>query len=198
MGRSTATIAAVLSSLVVALLVLGAGPLQQDRPPFPITYKGNVTIQGQPAPAGLPVLACVISCVAYESDTVLTDATGRYQVLVVGPPDVSFLEDEITFWIVNASGRIQAQETSVFVAVVNPSDLTPTLNLTFNQGVPTPPPEPPTPTPTVTPTPTATPVLPIPGDSAVRSLPRTALIIGMAALLAGGMLLMLLRRRRAL
>ena len=190
MRRSPATIVAVLSSLVVAMLVLGAAPSQQDRPPFPITYKGNVSIQGQPAPAGLSVLACVISCSGYESDPVLTDATGRYQVLVVGPPDVSYLDAEITFWIVANSDRIQAQETSVFEAVVDPSDLTPTLNLTFNQEVPTRPPDPPTPT--------ATPVLPIPGDSSVRSLPRTALILGMAALLAGGVLLMLLRRRRAL
>ena len=198
MGRSPATIVAVLLSLGVALLVLGAAPSQQDRPPFPITYKGNVTIQGQPAPAGLSVLACVINCSSYESDPVPTDATGRYQVLVVGPPDISFLDAEMTFWIVANSGRIQAQQTSVFEAVVDPSDLTPTLNLTFNQEVPTRPPEPPTPTPTVTPTPGATPVLPIPGDSSVRSLPRTALILGMAALLAGGVLLMLLRRRRAL
>ena len=190
MRRSPATIVAVLSSLVVAMLVLGAAPSQQDRPPFPITYKGNVSIQGQPAPAGLSVLACVISCSGYESDPVLTDAPGRYQVLVVGPPDVSYLDAEITFWIVANSDRIQAQETSVFEAVVDPSDLTPTLNLTFNQEVPTRPPDPPTPT--------ATPVLPIPGDSSVRSLPRTALILGMAALLAGGVLLMLLRRRRAL
>ena len=196
MGRGAATLVTVLSSLALSLLFLGAAPNQQNFPPFPITYKGNVTIQEQPSPEGLSVVACVNSCDlregGYESDPVVTDETGRYQVLIVGPPDQTFLDQEITFWIVNEFGRIQARETAVFEV---PEELTPTLNLSFNQEVPTPPP---TPTPTVTPTPTATPVLPIPGDSSVRSLPRTALIIGLAALLAGGVLLLLHRRRRAL
>ena len=191
MRRGAATLVAVLSSLIVALPLLGAAP-HQERPPFPVIYGGSVFVQGAPAPAGLSVVGCVIDCSRYKSDPVLTDETGKYRTLVVGPPNETFQNEEITFWIENEFGAIQAAETGTFDPTI--VSLTRTLNLRFGEEVPTPPPS----TPTVTPTPTATPVLPIPGDSSVRSLPRMALIVGVAALLAGGMILLLFRRRRAL
>ena len=195
MRRGAATLVAVLSSLIVALPLLGATP-QQERPPFPVIYGGSVFVKGAPAPAGLSVVGCVIDCSRYKSDPVLTDETGRYRTLVVGPPNEAFLNEEITFWIENQFGAIQAAETATFDPTI--VSLTRTLTLRFGEEVPTPPPSAPMPTPTVTATPTATPVLPIPGDSSVRSLPRMALIVGVAALLAGGMILLLFRRRRAL
>ena len=199
MRRGVATLVAVLSSFIVALPLLGAVP-QQERPPAsPITYKGDVLVQGAPAPAVLTLVACVIDCVSYQSEPVLTRDDGSYFALVVGPPNDTFLDQQITFWIVTEpGGRIRATETAVYEAITSPSDLTPILNLRFDDPVPTPPPATPTPIPTATPTPTATPVLPIPGDPSVRNLPRTALILGIAALLAGGMILLLVRRRRAL
>ena len=192
MGRIGLTLVAVLACLATAMLTLGAAPRQF--PPPPLIYSGTITIQEAPAPAGLTLVACVISCESYESsesESVVTEAGGAYRVLLVGPPSSDFEGRPISFWIVNAHGRIQAEQAATF----NPSRvLTRTLDLTFTEPLPE---APPTPTPTMTPTPSATTGLPIPGDPAVPQLSRLAVILGGAALAAGVGLLLVLRRRSA-
>ena len=200
MRRNGLALLGLLSCLIAALVALGAVP-NQGRPPLPIIYSGTVFIQGEEAPEGLAVVACVTDCTeGWQGDAQMTRPGGRYIGLVVGPPSAEDVGEEITLWIVNEFGRIQATETLKFEL----GDLTRTLDLHFDKPVPTPLPLEPTPTPTVTPTPTITPiptptaVLPIPGDPSVSNLSRVALFAGTAALLAGGAILYLLRRRRSL
>ena len=215
----TLTLAIVISSILAGLVLLGASSQQGSLPPFPVTINGTVTVQGSPAPEGLPVVACVVDCKSYESVAAITQAGGEYKKLVVGPPDNTFLNKEVTFWIVtrddmdNEVGRIQATETLKF----STRELTATQDLTFTDPVPmapedTPTPQPtpttapvntpthtPTPTatatPTQAPTPTATTVPPIPGDPSVPQLSRLAVFIGIAALAAGAVAIYLARRR---
>ena len=166
-----------------------------------MNFSGNVTIQGQQAPEGLTLVACVQDCATgWESFAYKTLADGRYRSLQVAPGN-KLVNKTITFWIVNESGRIRATETAVYAP--NPNKLRVTLELDFTDPVPTPVPPTatptltPTPTPTFTATPTRTPVPPIPGDPTVPRLSRAALIAGVAAMAAGGMILFVLRRRRA-
>ena len=216
----TLTLAMVISSILAGLVLLGASSQQGGSPPpFPITFNGTVTVQGSPAPEGLPVVACVVDCKSYESVAAITQAGGGYKKLVVGPPDTSYVNKEVTFWIVtrddmdNEVGRIQADETLRFSSNIN--QLTQTQDLTFTDPVPMAPEDTPTPaptqaptntpthtptptataTPTQAPTPTATTVPPIPGDPSVPQMSRLAVFIGIAALAAGAIAVYLARRR---
>ena len=76
---------AVALSLIIGLVILGAVP-QQDIPPFPTVYLGNVLIQEQPAPEGISLVACVGGCESWESEPVLTLENGRYIGLTVRAP----------------------------------------------------------------------------------------------------------------
>lgn len=136
-------------------------------------------------------MACVQNCGVWESDPIEIQPEGEYRVLVVGGPE-ALLGQRITFWIVNDFGRIQARETAVFEEPANADALTQTLNLSFDDPLPSAPP-----TPTITPTPQPTPVPPIPGDPSVSNLSRIALIAGIVAVVVGGVLLFVVRRRRA-
>ena len=214
----TLTLAIVISSILAGLVLLGASSQQGGSPPpFPVTFKGTVTVQGSPAPEGLSLVACIIDCTSYESVAAVTRAEGKYRGLVVGPPNRSFVNKEVTFWIVtttdtgNEVGRIQADETLKF----STRELTATQDLTFTDPVPMAPEDTPTPaptqaptntpthtptptataTPTPEPTPTATTVPPIPGDPSVPQLSRLAVFIGIAALAAGAVAIYLARRR---
>ena len=197
MGRTVPTLVAVLACLIVAFVVLGA--VLRQGVPFPLIFSGMVSVQEAAAPEGLALLACVRDCNSYQSDAVTTGPGAEYIGLLVGPPDETFVNDMITFWIVTDFGRIQATQTVRYRIPADPAGLTPTLDLEFTEPVPLPPPPTPTPTPTITPTPTATPILllPITGDPSASQLPRVALIAGIAALAAGGAILYLVRRRRA-
>ncbi len=214
----TLTLAMAISSIIAGLVLVGASSQQGSPPPFPVTFKGTVTVQGSPAPEGLSLVACIVDCKDYESVAAVTQAGGKYRKLVAGPPDNSFVGKELTFWIVtsddmgNEVGRIQADETIKFSP--NIDNLTQTVDLTFTDPVPmapedTPTPQPtpttapvntPTPQPTATmaPTPTATTVPPIPGDPSVPQMSRLAVFIGIGALAAGAIAVFLARRRNAL
>ena len=211
----TLTLAMVISSILVGLVLLGASSQQGSPPPLPITFNGTVTVQGSPAPEGLSLVACIIDCKDYETTAATTQAGGKYRGMVIGPPDSSYVNKDVTFWIVtrddmgNEVGRIQADETLRF----SPLELTVTQDLTFPDPVPmapedTPTPQPsptepptntpthtPAPTATTAPTPTATTVPPIPGDPSVPQLSRLAVFIGIAALAAGAFAIYLARRR---
>ena len=105
----------------------------------PLSYIGHVSIQGQTALERLLVLACVGGCdVGWESredlgQSVRTRADGDYSSLVVGPPNDSFIGEDITFWIENEFGRIQANEVVPFDPV---PPLVRTLNLNFPDPLP--------------------------------------------------------------
>ena len=205
MRPSVSAVVAVLFSLVAGLSILGAVSQQGD--PLPIIFSGPVFIQGQPAPVGLSVVACVLECgTGWESEAMVTRAGGEpeepvwYTGIVVQPGEL-LLGELITFWIVTDFGRIRATQSSVYQPDFN--NLTPILRLEFEDPVPlsptptTPPTPTTTPTPTVVPTPSATAISPIPGDASVPGLSRLVLIVGAAALLVGGAILFVIRRRKA-
>ena len=127
-----------ISDLAVVGRYFQGGSPNQGLPPFPILYSGTVFIQGEEAPEGLSLVACVLDCATgWESQAVMTLLGGEYNDLVVSPPDKSFLMEVITFWIVNEFGRIQATETLEYEP--DPRELAPILDLHFADPVPTPP-----------------------------------------------------------
>ena len=191
MRRRLTALVAIVSSLMIGLVILGAAP-QQGIPQFPIIYGGDVTVQGQPVPTDVSLIVCVGGCDSWASDPVLTLEGGRYFGLAARPPE-SLLRQEVTFWIVEPESgqRIMAVETDTFEPDNN---IQRTLDLTFNDPIPTPPPAMP---PTNTPAPTQAIIPPVPGDPAVQTLSRVAVFAGIAALLVGGAALYLVRRRGA-
>ena len=193
MRRRLTALVAIVSSLVIGLVVLGAAP-QQEIPQFPIIYGGDLVVQGQPVPAGVSLIVCVGGCDMWASEPVLTLEDSRYFGLAARAPE-SLLQQEVTFWIVEPESgqRIMAQETATYDPDTEPFR---TLNLTFDDPIPTPPSvATPTSTPTNTPAPTATIIPPVPGDPSVQTLSRVAVFAGIAALLVGGGALYLVRRR---
>lgn len=175
-----------LALMLVVMATLGAAP-SQGKPPQPFgpdSYSGQVMVQGVLAPRGMQIYACIDSCEVYLSATVTLNEGGRYRQLVVGPQDRLLVGHPIYFYLANRFGRIQAAEAVDFEGATQIFD----QNLTFDDPVPFP-----TATPTVTPTAS----LPVPGDPAVTVIPRMALILGGATLVAGLMLLVILRRRAA-
>ena len=133
-------------------------PVAQPPSP-PVMYFGNVTVNGQPAPDGLVIVARIED---YQSESVTTN-NGAYARLTVSPPSSSYQYKDTTFHI-GAFG-VQASETVLFLG--GPAERP--LDLTFPVlPEPTPTPLPtatrvPVPTATQVPVPTATQVpVPIP------------------------------------
>ena len=156
MRRFVFPLVVVTALCLGALVLLGAAPAQRERPPqpfFPDFISGSVTLQGQPAPAGTVLVACIDDCDSvYQSEPKTIGANGRYELLVLAPEDEVTIGRDVYFYLVNEHGRIQAVETHQFVGV---RDIY-TVDLTFTGPLPTAPV--PTPTPTPVPTPTPTPV----------------------------------------
>ena len=115
----------------------------------PVVYSGNVTINNEPAPDGLVIVARIED---YQSDPVTT-INGAYDNLIVSPLSTSYLYKSVTFHI-PASG-VKAAETELFHG--GPEERY--LDLTYPVlPVPTSTPEPiPAPVPTSTPAPVPTP-----------------------------------------
>ena len=183
----------VLGALLTSMFAgTGAVPSQGERPPQPFYqdfFSGRVTLQGQPAPAGLQLLACVGDCLnGFESEPIELEEGGRFTLLEVKPTNELLIGVPVSFYIVNEFGRIRAEQTKAFIGVYDSY----TLDLTFVDSLPAP-----TPIPTITPTVTLTPtaVLPVPGDPGVTAIPRLAMIIGAGAFAMGGVLVLLARRR---
>jgi len=186
---------ATISVLLISVLAsVGAVPGQGERPPQPFFqdfFSGRISLQGDPAPAGLQLIACIDACSAgFESQPVNVEPAGSYSGLEVNPAEEDLIGRPVTFYLVNEYGRTKAVENWTFIGVFDFY----TLDLTFTGPLPMP-----TPTPTVTPAPTVTPTasLPVPGDPRVTAIPKLALIIGAIAV-AGGSALLLMARRRAL
>ena len=136
----------LLSALAIYAL-MPALVFGQSPPPLPSIYSGTVTVAGETAPDGIIIFAMLGD---YISPSV-TVANGRYVGLTVGPPNVSFAGQLVTFHI----ETVQADETAKFIAYSLPVVLS-SFNLSF--------PNLPIPTPTVTPTPTQTPIVAAPAS----------------------------------
>ena len=136
----------LLSALAIYAL-MPALVFGQSPPPLPSIYSGTVTVAGETAPDGIIIFAMLGD---YISPSV-TVANGRYVGLTVGPPNVSFAGQLVTFHI----ETVQADETAKFIAYSLPVRVD-NFNLSF--------PNLPIPTPTVTPTPTQTPIVAAPAS----------------------------------
>ena len=170
---------AVVVMFMASLAVLGAGPRQSEVPPQPFFadyFSGVVWLQGTPAPMGTQLVACVADCETFQSKPVLLTGGGTYFLLEVNPSNRSLRGDPISFYLVNTHGRIQAAESALFEGAYAIAS----LNLSFDQPLPTPLPPP---------------MLPQVGDPVLPILPRAALALG-TIILAGGLALLMRNRRR--
>lgn len=150
MRLATLTLAALLIGWL-AVHLHGVVMAQPVTPlPAPAVYRGSAEVGGGAVPDGLTIVARIAP--GYETAPV-TVKDGRYLLLMVSPPDSTFVDKTITFHL----DGVQAHQTERF----EPGKEGPTkgsllvLNLTFsNLPLPTPTPVPePTSTPTSTPTP---------------------------------------------
>ncbi len=207
----------------VLLALLGATPYQGL--PNPAIFQGKATVDGQPAPEGTLLVACVanLECAPGHpglgldraGDTV--NAEGRFIALTAQGTDHSQIGTAtVYFFLINEHGRVQAEETATYGS----SDLTQLFfqqDLTFGAAptpAPTPTPTPTTPVPTPatpvptpvptpvatpfatpTPAPTADTALPIPGEPLVPQLANVVLYGGIALLVLGAAGLLFARRR---
>ena len=73
-----------------------ACPPSPDFPPFPITYNGKVTINGQPAPQGTVVFARVDD---YVTEWRLVRADNTYRALSVAPCTTQYFGKKVTFYV---------------------------------------------------------------------------------------------------
>ena len=126
--------------------------------PIPTTYRGTVTIKDGSISEGKFIIAEItkLDGAVYTTKPVVI-RNGKYFMLIVSPPDESYItlnNNIIKFYL---DGIIQAVETDRFAPGKSGPNYSPyVFDLTF-PSVPTPTPTP-TATATVTPTPTATPV----------------------------------------
>ena len=95
-----------------------AGP-----PPFPNTFQGSITIDGEPAADGIEIYAEIMEGEAvYCTPSVLTEA-GEYILLKVAPPSILFGGDPINFYAWIDGAAVQAMETTPFnanISLLNP------------------------------------------------------------------------------
>ena len=121
-----------------ALALMGAVPLQDERPPqpvFPEFISGTVTVQGSPAPAGALLIACIDDCeTVYQSEPKTLAEGGRFERLELDPGDDSLINRDVNFYLVNEFGRIRAQEVHPFIGVLGRY----WVNLTFLNPLPAP------------------------------------------------------------
>ena len=220
-GRIFQAVALVIYGAVL-LAVLAATP-HQGIPPSPAIYTGVATVNGEPAPEGTLLIACVENQVCapdhaedrYRRDTDTVGPNGQFSALIAqGLTEAQRGRATVHFFIINENGRVKAQETATYGSS-SATDLIFTQNLTFGAPptpvptatptpaptptpTPTPPPTP-TPTPTPPPTPTAAPAAglapPIPGEPLVPQLANVVLYGGIALLIVGAAGLLYARRR---
>ena len=168
---------AVLLSLLAAKPYQGVGIL-----PFPDIFTGSATVNGEPAPEGSQLVACVDNqeCGPEHENPLLqtaegdgiVGANGSFTLLTAQGTEEVQRTNRVTihFFLVNEFGRVKATETTKY-GEPPPAGLPfKTITLTFGTA-PTPEPTP-TPTPVPTPTPAPTPV-PTPVPTAVPTPPPT-------------------------
>lgn len=128
-GRlSPVILLATLGLLMLAMLVYlrpVSVEAQHGPPPLPALYSGAVLVGGETPPDGLTITARVLD---YESQP-STITGGRYELIIVGPPDESFIGETIAFIL----GGLQADQTDVYA----PGSVDLSFDLTFPaQSVP--------------------------------------------------------------
>ena len=134
----TGTLAALV---IVAISVASVGVVSaQVRPPTPTIYSGAVTAAGSPVPDGFQLTARIRD---YETEPAII-SNGKYQLLVVQPPNDSYHRGIVTFHI----GDQKAAQIDTFVlgglpTIKNGHDLS---FEALPAATPTPSPIPPTPT----------------------------------------------------
>ena len=194
MRQVSTNIISLVVLMVAALVFIGAGTGQIERPPQPFFqdfFSGKVTLQGTTPPAGTLLIACIDDCQdVFESEPYRLKIDGSFDQLEVNPKSEDLVGHTITFYLVNDFGRIKAIEERPYIAVFDFY----VQDLTFDNPLPTPSPTP-APVPTAVPTPTAS--LPIAGDPTVTKFPKIALLTGSIAVVLGGLLLFAARRNVA-
>jgi len=111
---------------VVTVLIFTCGIVyaQPPPPPIPSDYSGYVTVNGEPAPDGALVYAKIGG---YTSNSVPVSDGGRYRYLLVAPPDSTYKDKTIEFYVdPDAGGPIAAalaDETGIFDLLGNSHDL---------------------------------------------------------------------------
>jgi hypothetical protein len=190
--RSSTTIFLIAALFLLALVLVGAGPNQDERPPQPFFQdflSGQVLLQGSAPPEGTLLIACIDDCESvFQSASYSLNADGSFDQLEVNPPNETLVGHTIYFYLINDYGRIRAAESRPYIGVFDFY----VQDLTFAEPLPTPALDP-TPEPTPRPTPTAS--LPVAGDPAVAQVPKLALMAGAVAVVAGAGLLLAARRR---
>ena len=182
MWRKIGILAGVLVRALHALLIMGAAPVQQGggvAPPQPFYadyFSGTVFLQSAAARQGLQLVACIDECSVFQTKTTFLGPGGQFHLMAVDPDNRRLKGRDITFYLVNQHGRIQAAETRVFEGAYNISS----LDLHFNEPLPLPP---------------VPPALPQVGDPFIPHLPKLLVALG-ATTLAAGMFLVLQSKRR--
>lgn len=192
MRRFSTTIFLIAALLLLAFLLTGAGPNQDERPPQPFFqdfFSGTVLLQGSAPPEGTQLIACIDDCdTVFQSAIYSLNADGSFDQLEVKPSNEALVGHTIYFYLVNEHGRIRAEESRPYIGVFDFY----VQDLTFVDPLPVPEAEP-APEPTPKPTPTAS--LPVAGDPSVARVPKLALMAGAAAVVAGAGLLLAARRK---
>ncbi len=131
--KHSAWLLGVLAAIAAGLLSTGTASAQGAPGPFPAAFAGTVMVAGEPAPDGLSITARILD---YESEPAVVQ-DGKYESLVVAPPDNSYVQRTMTFHL----DGVQADQIEIFVQL----EVNFNFNLTF--------PNLPLPTPTATPDP---------------------------------------------
>jgi hypothetical protein len=179
--RKIGIAAMTLLTVVAALSLMGASPAQDGggvppQPFFADYFSGTVYLEGTEAPAGVQLVACVDQCSVFQSQPRTVAPGGQFDLLAVDPEDRRMKGRDVTFYIVNQYGRIQAEQVLVFDGAFHINR----VDLHFTDPLPMPP-EPP--------------ALPRVGDPYLPYLPYLLFLGGISSLSAG-VLLVLLRARR--
>ena len=90
------------------------GQIEGELPPLPAIYGGSVTVAGIAPPAGLTIVAKISGYVSEPVNVV----GGAYENLVVGPPNTTFNDHQITFHL---DGEVQAAETATYRVQSSPT-----------------------------------------------------------------------------
>ena len=137
--KHSAWLLGMLAAIAAGLLSTGTASAQGAPGPFPAAFAGTVTVAGEPAPDGLSITAWILD---YESEPAVVQ-DGKYESLVVAPPDNSYVQRTMTFHL----DGVQADQIKIFIQL----EVNFNLNLTFPNlplPMPTPTPDPALATPT--------------------------------------------------
>ena len=129
--KHSAWLLGVLAAIAAGMLSTGTASAQGSPGPFPAAFAGTVMVAGEPAPDGLSITARILD---YESEPAVVQ-DGKYESLVVAPPDNSYVQRTMTFHL----DGVQADQIKIFIQL----EVNFNLNLTFpNLPLPTPTPTP--------------------------------------------------------